>query len=180
MQRHFSRRGTILNPIQLCFKPKTIAKIPSCYSTYSLLFTPDNTYILAQIHTNFHKFTQTCTDLYNCTILCWFDQSCTHLHSLIQIFIVSYRFPQYRNTTQISTVLLRFTKTCRVVKTHIYFNNLMQTSGNWCKLVQTGTNWCKLVQNGAKRCKLMQTIFRGVMVLGGGTWLTMGHALKIP
>ena len=45
----------------------------------------------------------------------------------------------------------------------------MQTSGNWCKLVQTGTNWCKLVQNGAKRCKLMQTIFRGVMVLGGGT-----------
>ena len=148
MQRQFSRHGTILNPVQLCFKSKTITKILSCYSTYSLLLTPDNNYIFAQIHTNLHKFTQICTDLYNCIILCWFEQSCTDSHSLILIFIASHRFPQYGNTTQISTALLKFTQTCRVVKTHIYFNNMMQISGNWCKLVQTCTNWYKLVQTG--------------------------------
>ena len=130
MQRQFSRHGTILNPVQLCFKPKNITKILSCYSTYSLLLTPDNNYIFAQIHTNLHKFTQICTDLYNC------------------IIIASHKFPQYGNTTHISTALLKFTQTCRVVKTHIYFNNMMQISENWCKLVQTCTNWYKLVQTG--------------------------------
>ena len=44
----------------------------------------------------------------------------------------------------------------------------MQIGSNLYQLVKTSANWLKLVQNGAKRYKLMQTIFRGVMVLGGG------------